>query len=201
MLRGVWTVLLAIFLPGFASAAQIELVSKASPAGLTGHSSQPSISGDGRYVAFLSEARGLVPSRIDTNGADDVFLYDRVTREVRLVSHSPKDPLQTIDFGAMDGRVSADGRFVAFVSVSPLVPPDRTRLGGDVHLFDRTTGAVTLVSRSARSATVGGDDLSGEPAISADGAFIAFTSRATNLDPTDGNGVILKDVFLYSRNP
>ena len=159
------------------------------------------ISDDGRSILLLSSAENLVPGQKEGNAENDLFLFDGVTREVRLVSHAPKDPLQTIDHGALDGRVSADGRFVAFVSAPFSVPPDRARLGGDVYLFDKTTGAITLVSRSSRSATVGGDDLSGEPAISANGAFIAFTSRATNLDLADGNGVILKDIFLYSRNP
>ena len=153
------------------------------------------LSDDGRYILVMSSATDLVPRQDETNGETDLFLFDRVSGKVRLVSHEPGSPSRTI--GAQGGSISADGRYVAFVTLPNFSPPYVYPLGGDVYLFDRTSGAVTLVSRSARSASDGGDNDSGEPAISATGSFVAFTSRASNLSRQDSNG-FLKDIFLYA---
>jgi Tol biopolymer transport system component len=97
--------------------------------------------------------------------------------------------------------LSADGGFVAFQSLaSGLVSGQLdANFVRDVFLYDRVTASTTLVSRTAASPVTTGDGGSESPEISADGRFVAFESRATDLVPgqVDGNGE--RDVFLYDR--
>ncbi len=93
--------------------------------------------------------------------------------------------------------ISADGRFVAFTSSEPLAPGD-AHPGNDVFLRDMRLGTTTLVSRASGAEGAGGDDDSYEPSISADGRFVAFTSRAANLDADASAGiryVFVRDVL------
>jgi Tol biopolymer transport system component len=91
--------------------------------------------------------------------------------------------------------LSADGRFVAFSSnASNLVPGD-TNGANDVFIRDRQAGTTKRVSIKTDSGQA--NDSSGEPALSADGRFVAFTSHATNLVPGDTNG--WADVFVHRR--
>ncbi len=77
-----------------------------------------------------------------------------------------------------DPVVSADGRFVAFSSEASNLVPGDTNGTSDVFVFDRKTGATTLVSVGMSGAANGN---SNNPSISADGRFIAFESTASNL--------------------
>ena len=140
-----------------------------------GTSWTPSISADGRFVAFHSLASNLVPG--DTNGWDDVFVHDRQTGETTRVS---------VDSSGVQGDgdsrfafISADGRFVAYHSnASNLVPGD-TNGSLDVFAHDRQSGERELVSLG--SSGTQGNDSSVAPSISADGRFVAFVSLASNL--------------------
>jgi Tol biopolymer transport system component len=155
-----------------------------------GYSCRPSISADGRYVAFESHAFNLVPG--DANGAYDIFVHDRVTGVTERVSVSSagEQANDHIDYCA----ITADGRYVAFSSsASTLVSGDTS--GPDVFMHDRVTGVTELVSVS--SAGEVGNDRSSEPAISADGRYVAFISSASNLVPDDTNG--LPDAFTRDR--
>ncbi|HEX6899455.1 MAG TPA: hypothetical protein VF789_07075 [Thermoanaerobaculia bacterium] len=163
------------------------------------------LSDDGRYLLFLSGSGEVVPGQIDANTANDLFLFDRVTRETRLVSHLPGRPLETAPYGvdhglpSAQGLLSADGRYVAFVSISPELepspaPPFRSTFH-DVFLYDRTTETVTLVSRSRVYPGRGGAGPSYTPSISASGGFVAFASQASDFVPKDLNSN--SDVFLY----
>jgi Tol biopolymer transport system component len=78
----------------------------------------PSISGDGRWIVYNSTANNLDPLRADTNDANDVFVYDRTTRQTRRVSVA-YDGTQGIG-GSQGGRISQDGRFIIFQSNAPL---------------------------------------------------------------------------------
>lgn len=176
------------------------------PAG-NAFSSSPSLSADGRFIAFESRATNLVAGQIDPDDfetAEDVFLYDRLTGANTLVSHAPDSPLTAVGTTGpsdeyveswMDLDLSADGRFVVFVSFSETLIGVEQEEGSefllqDVFLFDRETGAVTAVSQ--RSAT-----RSYEPKISADGRFIAFTG-----DEFVGywaNPIFDGNIFLYDR--
>ncbi|HEY9422725.1 MAG TPA: hypothetical protein VIW92_15025 [Thermoanaerobaculia bacterium] len=198
--------LLIFFLPALAGAASLELISKAPPrlapdtAGGSHTLERPAISADSRYVAFLSIAPNLVPGQIDPNFNADVFLHDRAAGTTRLVSHAAGSPATAADRGSEQVSLSADGRFVAFVSaarnlVSGAVEDDDTR---NVYLWDRETGETTLVSRHAGGGREGdGDSLA--PSLSADGSVLVFTSQATDLIPgldLTGSG---ENVYLYER--
>ena len=166
----------------------------------------PSISADGGFVAFASQANRLVAGQIDNNyfadSRDDTFLYSRATGEVTLVSHIPTSTVTTGNGGGSGQWISADGMFVVFQSqAADLVTGqiDVAGVGGDdVFLYSRATGAVTLIShRSAGVTTAAGGS---RPSISADGAFVSFSSSATDIVAGQTDiGDYSTEVFLYAR--
>jgi Tol biopolymer transport system component len=152
----------------------------------------PAISGDGRYVAFLSSATNLVPGR-DRNGREaDVLVRDRKLHKTIRASVSSGGKQGGTGTFAERVAISGDGRFVAFVSRSELAFEDRRNSHRDVFVRDLRTHKTELVSVGL-DGTVG-DALSVEPAISADGRFVAFSSRATNLVPGQKHRVF--DVYV-----
>ncbi|MGH9459946.1 MAG: Ig-like domain-containing protein, partial [Vicinamibacteria bacterium] len=154
-------------------------------------STDPSMSGDGRFVTFASEARNLVTG--DTNREQDVFTHDRQTGKTMRVSVSSRGTEGDDD--SHHPSISGDGRYVAFASEARnLVAGDMNRRL-DIFIHDRETGETTRVSVSSAGAEGNGD--SEAPAISADGGFIAFASRSGNLVPDDTNGNV--DVFVHDR--
>ena len=171
-----------------------ELVSvRADGIGANGDSEQPSISPDGRYVAFASRASNLVP--MDTNGCPDIFVRDRLQATIERVSVN--DQGVQGDNCSYYPAISADGRYVAFLSLARnLVAMDRNRTY-DIFVRDRLT---RTTERVAVDPTRGGwvDDLTpwGNLDISADGRFIAFLS-ADEIEPGDSNGVA--DVVVHDR--
>lgn len=155
-----------------------------------GCSGEPNISGDGRYVVYVSEASNLVPD--DTNNATDLFRYDRQTGAVVRVN-------VTITGGELPGvslaqpAISFDGRYIAFTTDEPLVITD-TNGWGDVYVKDMVTGDLTLVSVSSAGAV--GDLFSLEPTITFDGRYVAFESYST-LAPDDTNDK--EDIYVHDR--
>ncbi|WP_189133229.1 TolB family protein [Wenjunlia tyrosinilytica] len=151
----------------------------------------PSISSDGRYVAFVSIAPDLVPG--DTNEASDVFVHDRRTGTTRRVSVGAGGTQGDADsFGP---SVSEDGRFVAFTSDADNLVARDTNGCFDVFVRDLVKGTTERVSVGADRAQ--GDEMSFRTTMSADGRFVTFTSGATDLVPRDTNGKW--DVFLRDR--
>jgi Tol biopolymer transport system component len=151
----------------------------------------PSISADGRYVVFESNASNLVSD--DTNGFDDVFVHDRQTAQTTRVSVA-SDGSQG-NARSFTPFISADGRFVAFSSgASNLVSGD-TNDDMDVFVHDRHTGQTTQVSVASDGTQ--GNNGSYMPSISADGRYTAFESDASNLVGDDTNG--WADVFVHDR--
>jgi Tol biopolymer transport system component len=144
--------------------------------------SSVSMSSDGRYVALWSGASDLVPG--DTNGAPDVFVHDRVTGITKRVSLSSSDAQGNLSSG--HPALSADGRYVAFDSTATNLVPGDTNGFVDVFVRDRVSGTTTLVSVSSGGAQANFDCTA--PSISADGRYVAFVSRATNLVPGNTNG-------------
>lgn len=171
---------------------------------------QLAISRDGRSVVFVSPAANLVPGQVDTNGADDVFLWDRTTGSTVLVSHAAGSPTTAANLRSYltltaftPPAISADGLRVVFLSdATNLVPGEAdSNFTPDVFLFDRASGAAALVSHAAGSLLTAGNRNSYEPAVSADGRFVAFVSLSTDLVPgqADLNGPGGYDVFHYDR--
>ncbi|WP_197455925.1 S8 family serine peptidase [Stieleria neptunia] len=176
------------------STGTIERVSM-SDAGIqaNGSSRWPAISRDGQYVTFMSYADNLVPQ--DTNGQPDIFVYERTTGKIELVSIS--DEGVQGNYGSSRGpAISADGRHVTFESYADNLVPGDTNNASDVFAYDRSTGSIERVSIS--NAGVQGGNSSSSPAISADGRYVAFSSRATNMVAWDTNSE--DDIFVYDRS-
>jgi Tol biopolymer transport system component len=162
-------------------------------------SNQPAISADGRWVVFASRATNLVDGLPEGPGQSRLFLYDRVSAAVTLVSSS--EFLAAAGgggdgFGVTTAAISADGRFIAFLSLAPdLVPGQQDdNRGADVFLYDRTTRRTVLVSHAATPAATLADSVSPYLSLSADGRFVAFSRRPVG-GAGDGDG----DVLLYDR--
>jgi Tol biopolymer transport system component len=155
-----------------------------------GYSFGASISADGRYVAFSSTADDLVPT--DSNGsALDVFVHDRVTGVIELVSVSSTGTHGDYDSG-WGSAISADGRFVAFASNATNLVPGGTDGSNQVFIHERATGITKLVSVS-NDGSQANDSCIGV-AVSGDGRFVTFDTGATNLVPGDTNASF--DVFV-----
>lgn len=182
---------IALGLPSaFAQSTERVSLSSAGIQGNGGSFSQ-SLSSNGRFVAFTSDANQLVPG--DTNGVWDVFVHDRQTGRTTRVS---------VDSGGLQGNqrsedpsISPDGRYVAFTSRAADLVPGDTNGFEDVFVHDRRTGWTTRVSVDAGG--IQGNANSAAPFISTDGRFVAFHSYASNLVPGDTNG--WADVFVHDR--
>jgi Tol biopolymer transport system component len=186
----------ALFVPwilsGHASAAETRRVSVgANDAQATGSSFQPSLSADGRYVAFTSDASNLVAD--DTNATDDTFVYDRDKKLATRVSVN-SDGAQQSGFSST-ASISADGRYVAFASDAPNLVAGDTNNTYDIFVHDRKTQQTSRVSVGPNEAEA--NDGSYYPTISADGHYVTFQSSAENLVAGDTN--INTDVFVHDR--
>src|SRR5437016_5587381 len=159
--------------------------------GLLSFAFPPALSGDGRFVAFVSFATNLVAG--DTNGATDVFVHDRQASTTERVS---------VAFYGTQGNdassspaLSGAGRFVSCPSAATNLVAGDTNGATDVFVHDRQTGTTERVS--VASGGTQGNGISAAPALSADGRFVAFHSTATNLVAGDTNGA--NDVFVHDR--
>jgi Tol biopolymer transport system component len=163
-------------------------------------SAEGAVSADGRFVAFSSMAPSLVPGagpecvgRRSGRQTCFVFVRDRVAGATSRVSVGATGEQANGDSGLP--AVSASGRFVAFESAASNLVPGDTNAESDVFVHDRATGSTTRVSVTSGGAQANGD--SGDPAVSADGRFVAFESAASNLVPGDTNGRY--DVIVHDR--
>jgi len=152
---------------------------------------KPSISGDGRFVAFYSRATNLVDD--DNNEVLDVFVRDRINQTNELISVDNSG--NQGNYSSFSPSISADGRFVAFASDASNLVDDDTNEHIDVFVHDRANHTTEIIS--VRSNGNQGDADSQNPSISRDGRFVAFTSQADNLDPNDANA--LRDIFVHDR--
>ncbi|MBN2492086.1 MAG: PD40 domain-containing protein [Planctomycetes bacterium] len=153
--------------------------------------STPRFSPDGGYVAFESWGNNLVPN--DTNERGDIFLKDLVGGTLSRVSLGNQGQQANASSGYPS--LSTAARCVAFETTSANLVPGDTNGVTDIFVRDLGAGQVTRVSVSSQGAE--GDDHCTRARISADGRYVVFQSRATNLVPCDTNRCA--DVFHHDR--
>jgi archaellum component FlaF (FlaF/FlaG flagellin family) len=187
---------IALMMAAVALSGTVLTRASTSSAGVQGNdiSEDPSISADGHYVAFTSRADNLVPG--DSNGKTDVFVKDMITHQITMVS-TDSSGTQYGNDKSEDTAISADGRYVAFESSASNLVYGDTNGDADIFLKDTWTGQTSRVSTSSTGEQANGDSGNysvNAIAISGDGRYVAFSSRASNLVPDDTNGK--SDIFV-----
>jgi Tol biopolymer transport system component len=168
---------------------RLSVAADGSPA--DGSSGSPQISGDGRYITFISFATNLVAGPQRTEIGYDVYLLDRLNGTLDRISESPDGRPGNGD--NYNPTISADGRYVAFQSYATNLVPGVP--GGNVLIYDRTTGQLSPVSVAADGTTKESGGFS--PSISENGRYVAFVAFTDALVPGDTNGV--GDVYVRDR--
>jgi Tol biopolymer transport system component len=166
-----------------------------TPSGVQGNNRSfgASLSDDGRYITFVSDATNLVPG--DTNNQPDIFVRDRQLEIFERVNLGVGGE-QALGGPSNVPSISANGRFVQFSSsASNLIGID-TNDQPDIFVHDRQTNLTTRVSvANGGTQAVGGASFSG--VMTPDARYVAFSSNATNLVTGDTNS--RTDVFLHDR--
>jgi Tol biopolymer transport system component len=170
----------------------IERVSVASDGSESeGYAAFPSISDDGRFVAFDSDAGDLVPG--DTNRMNDIFVHDRLTGRTELVSMAEDG--REANGPVYLARISSSGRFVMFQSGANNLVPGDSGMASDVFVRDLEAGTLERVTLTSDGQEANSLSFPGQ--ITPDGRYVAFESFASNLAPGDGNQK--SDVFVRDR--
>jgi Tol biopolymer transport system component len=156
-----------------------------------------SVSSDGRWVAFASDANNLVAN--DTNRCRDVFVRDLATGSLTLVS------VNTNGFcgsrASSEPAISREGRYVAFTSSANDLVPGDTNNASDVFLRDVQNGTTALVSMN-QLGTGPGNKASYSPAVGAGGRFVLFRSQASTLVSASFSPVenlFLRDMLMQTN--
>ena len=195
---------LALLAPALPASAQ-NPVSRASLDALGGEGngdsgvlSRGSISEDGRWVAFDSQATNLVPN--DTNGTSDIFVKDLQTGAIVRITEDSSG--REGNNSSSSPSLSKDGRFVAFESLASNLVGGDTNGSYDIFpcdrdpdvngVFDEGNSVTTRVSIRTNGTQGNADSVT--PSVSGDGQWVAFASAATNLVALDQNG--FTDVFV-----
>ncbi len=159
-------------------------------------SSSPSVSADGRYVAFLSAASNLVAN--DTNGMVDLFIKDTQTGAIQRVSTDSSG--NQSNNHTTSGMISADGQHIVFSSTASNLVANDTNNQSDIFLKNTQTGAIQRVSTD--SANAQGNGSSDYPAaVSSDGHYVTFSSTSSNLVANDNNNqadIFVKDTWTHA---
>jgi Tol biopolymer transport system component len=156
----------------------------------------PVISANGRYVAFASKAKNL--SRFDKDDVEDVFLRDLKTNRTLLVSRGQGKHGASGSGDSSNPSISANGRYVAFESYASNLGPADNSTTPDVFVRDTRSGRVFLASRADGNGAAANAP-SANPSISADGRYVAFDSRGSNLSPADT--LHATSIFRYQLLP
>ena len=174
---------------------QTVLVS-ANASGIQGNgpSEYPSISADGHFIAFESDANNLVDG--DTNQATDIFVRNVSGGSIERVSVGIGGAQASLNSPSVGAALSGNGLFVAFTSWAPNLVGNDTNLTWDVFVHDRSTHTTERVSLGAGG--VQGNGRSENATLSENGALVAFQSNATNLVTGDTNAVT--DIFVRDRS-
>lgn len=190
-------IMLAAVRPVFADVDEVIdgvtiLISTNGTAPANNVSAFPATSANGDLIAFDSDATNLTAN--DTNAQADVFVRNRYTSEVELISRTPSGAVGNGESVFAD--ISADGRYVVFESAATnLLAVADQNSARDIFVRDRQTGVTSLISKSSGGAQ--GDGVSENPSISENGRYVAFDSLATNLVANDTNDS--QDVFVHDR--
>ena len=196
--NGTWDVFVRDLHTGTTALASMKAAGTGSGngrSGVTGSSGQSNsfaISGNGRLVAFSSDATDLASN--DTNGREDIYVRDLQTGTTVLAS------LNAAGTASANGSsifpfMTPDGSTLSFRSTASDLVANDTGATADAFVRRLTTGVTTLVSVNA-AGTGGGDGSSTAYTISDDGRYVAFTSSAGNLVANDSNGTTRPDIFL-----
>ncbi|MEK6748678.1 MAG: HYR domain-containing protein [Pseudomonadota bacterium] len=169
-------------------AVQIISVNTSGVAG-NSNSWEPSISGDGHYVVFSSDASNLIAN--DGNQYRDVFLFDRNTNTLTRIAQTGVEPngISHMPF------VSRDGSYVVFSSLANNLLSNDTNNYRDVFIYRISSGAITRINLGPQGVQANNDSFS--LGIGADAKYIVFVSSASNLVAGDNNAAY--DIFLYDR--
>jgi Tol biopolymer transport system component len=154
-------------------------------------SDSPSVSDDGRFVAFRSLAGNLHPD--DDGSQNDIFLFDTQESDIIICSQHT--------FGTQAGNscslpvITADGRYIVFESGATSLVNGDNNSRTDIFRHDRTTRETVRLSVGTYGSELNG--VSVRPTVSADGQYVAFVTDATNAAEDDTNGA----VDIYLRGP
>ncbi len=185
-----------VFVHSLQTGTTVRVSVSSSGAQGNGSSLEPAISGDGRFVAFISSARNLIP--VDSNGsAADVFVHDLQNGTTELVNLTPTGmqsrPVGPFLQDCCCPSLSFDGRFVAFASPHAGLAPGDTNFDPDVYVRDRMLGSTSWISADPTGGAIAfGSSIF--PQISSDGSLVAFVSSSDDLLAADVN--MQADVFL-----
>jgi len=173
-----------------------------------GRTDNSGASADGRFVVFESAACDIIPGDCagdgDTNGVNDIFLRDRDTDEDGIFDEPGASATVRVSVDAHgaqadqvsnEPRISADGSTVVFSSRATNLVAGDTNSFADIYAWDRVTGEVTAISVNIAGRF--GSSNSGSPTVSADGRFVAYSSRGTNLVPGSLGGPVA--IYLHDR--
>jgi hypothetical protein len=155
----------------------------------------PVLSANGRYLAFTYSTGGLVPDDPAGEGSD-VFLLDLATQQIQMVSVSSQGDNANRPVPDDSLSISAEGRYVAFASDATNLVANDQNGETDVFVRDIVTGTTVLASVDSNGSQLAAktSDFDLRPAISANGQFVVFQSKANNLVPNDTNGT--QDIFV-----
>ena len=172
------------------STGGIQLISM-NGSGVAGNANsvEPSISGDGRYVAFTSDATNLIAN--DGNGLRDVFIFDRNSSSIMRVSPSGVEPNGISHMPYL----SRDGKYLVISSLATNFAVNDTNSFRDIFLYQLSSGILKRINTSATGEQANSDSFAS--GISSDGNYVAFVSSASNLAPNDSNSVY--DIFLFDN--
>ena len=199
------TVSLAVAASSLGAAGTVQLVSGpngTTEAGFPAEQVNPAISGEGRFVAFVGS--------VGETG-NGLYLRDMAAGAIVPVDVPHGASEHGIEFAAGSPSLSASGRYLAFASEDPdISSEDRnssTTLAGDtfpvrdIFVYDRASGAVSLVSRANGPRGTGGNEDSNLPSISADGRYVAFQTGATNIMHGAYGGIFVRDLRRRTTTP
>lgn len=188
--------ILALLVPGLVSAQPVAETISSVPVPLrlvvaNGNSSAPAISDDGAFVVFVSAASNLAP--FDTNRKLDVFRRDLRGNATLLVSVNPLGSSGNGD--SVCPNISGNGRYIVFESVAGDLVTDDNNNDTDIFVRDMNSAVTSLVSVN-RFGHGSGNQRSYNPRMTADGRYVLFESRATDLvaDPGTGREIFLRDL-------